>query len=85
MKGFFCYFKTEYEFICDLCVEILAVATAALNIHVFWDFTPCRLVTTYQNFGGTLYLRRHCEAVVEAVHTSETSVTIYQLTRHNIP
>ena len=30
--------------------EVLEVAR--MNIQVFWDVTPCRLVNSYRRFGG---------------------------------
>jgi hypothetical protein len=44
----------------------------------FWDTEPCSFVETDRRFRGIALM-------MEAVHTSETSINFYETTRRNIP
>jgi hypothetical protein len=58
----------------------------SLKMTVFWDVAPCSLVEIEQRFRGTYCLSLHAIVLVmEAVSTSETSVSFYHTTRRNIP
>jgi hypothetical protein len=46
---------------------------------VLWDVAPCNLVEIYRRFRGVAAL------MMEAASTAETSVNLYQTTRHYIP
>jgi hypothetical protein len=52
-----------------------------MKISVLWDVAPCCLVDIDRRFRGAYCL--HYKG--EAVSSSETSVSIYQITRRNIP
>jgi hypothetical protein len=45
---------------------------------IFQDIVPCSLVEVYHHMGDNAQ-------TMEAVSTSETSLTFYQTTRRNIP
>jgi hypothetical protein len=53
-----------------------------IKMAVFWGFEPCSLVYIDRRFRGAYCL---VALMMEAVNTSETSVSIYQTTRRNIP
>jgi hypothetical protein len=48
---------------------------------VFWDVALCSQVELYRHFRDTSYL----QVMMEAVSTSETSITFYEISRRNIP
>jgi hypothetical protein len=54
-----------------------------LKKAVFWDVAPCSLVEVYRRFRGAYCL--HYQGDEEAANTSETSVNLYQIIRHNDP
>jgi hypothetical protein len=62
---------------------------------IFWDMTPCSLLSCNRRFGGTYRLHSACLLVLaeiisstlkmEAIPSSETSVVTQQTTRRHIP
>jgi hypothetical protein len=67
----------------QLCFMRFQVLTAAsMKFRVFWDVVPCSLVEVDRSFWGTCFI---IALMIEAVHTSETSVNLNVTTRHYIP
>jgi hypothetical protein len=53
---------------------------------VFWDVAPCSLVETDDDTVLlTVSITRAIVLMMEAISTSETTVSFYQTTRRNIP
>jgi hypothetical protein len=54
---------------------------ASMKMTAYWDIELCSLVQVDQRFRGA-----YCDALMmEAVHTSETSVNFYKNTQRNNP
>jgi hypothetical protein len=52
----------------------------------FWDIAPCSIVEVDRRFRASYFLHhRFIDLMMEAVCTSETSVNLYEATRHSIP
>jgi hypothetical protein len=55
-----------------------------MKMTVLWDVVPCSLVKIDQLFRGAHYLH-HQGPVDRGISISETLVSFYQTTQHNIP
>jgi hypothetical protein len=64
----------------DMRFQVLIVAS--MKIRVFWDVAPCNLVGVDQRFRGSASITT---LIMEAVHTSETSVYSNETTQCYIP
>jgi hypothetical protein len=58
-----------------------------MKMAVFWVVAPCSLLEVYRRFSGACRLHHQVliALMIEAASTSETSVKLYQPTRHNNP
>jgi hypothetical protein len=58
-------------------------------MNVFWDVTPCKQVQIHRRFEGrcasTIWAYQPLGLKMQAAHSSETSVNIYQTTRRDVP
>jgi hypothetical protein len=55
-----------------------------MKVTVFWDVALCSLVEIDRRFRSA-YCLHYQALMVEAERTSETPVSIYETTRHNVP
>jgi hypothetical protein len=60
----------------------LLLANTLIKTIIFWDVSPFSLVEVYRRFRVACCLHHQGD---EAANTSETSVNLYETTRHNIP
>jgi hypothetical protein len=56
-----------------------------LKFRVFWDVAPCSHVEADRRFRGAYCVLRLAALLMEAVCTSETSVSFNVTIRHQIP
>jgi hypothetical protein len=63
-------------------VRFHVLTATSVNMAVFWDVTACSLIHIDRRFRRAYYL---IAQMMEAVSTSETSVSTYLTTQRNIP
>jgi hypothetical protein len=68
-------------------VRFQVLTVARMMTTVFWIVAPCSLVEVYRRFRGPCCLHHQGDEslIMEAASTPETSVNVYQTTRHNNP
>jgi hypothetical protein len=64
-------------------VTFQVLKAARMDMTVFWEVAPCRLVEVYRRFSGAYY--RAITLIMEAVSTSETTENFYETVRRNNP
>jgi hypothetical protein len=58
---------------------------ASMKFRVFWDILLCSQIDVDRHFRGASIIRVMIALMMEAAHSSETSVHIYLTTRQYIP
>jgi hypothetical protein len=71
------YLKLIYRFKTGTSFQVLTAVS--MKMSFFWGIVPCNPVEIYQHF------RSAYRSMVEAVRTSEMSVSLYQTARSSIP
>jgi hypothetical protein len=62
-------------------VRFQLLTAASVKVVILWNVADCSLVEIDRSLRGAYYL---AALMMDAVRTSETSVSFYQMTRRNI-